>query len=73
VTQSYLGMLTWAAGAFRNASPVALDGDGRCTVKPWHSALLRAAYDPALPAASGDPALALRLAARLPAAMEMPE
>ena len=72
VTQSFLGLLTWAPGAFRSESPVALGEDGLCALKPWHAALLRAAYDPSIPAASADPALALRLAARLPAAMEAP-
>jgi len=67
VTQSLLGLLTWAERAFRAESPVALDESGHCAVKPWHAALLRAAYDPAIPAAFSDPALALRLAARLPA------
>jgi hypothetical protein len=47
-----------------------MDASGHCAIKPWHAALLRAAYDPAIPGASADPSLALRLAARLPSAME---
>lgn len=66
VTQSFQGLLLWAMNAFDGESPTALVADtGRCVVKPWHADLVRAAYDPAIPAASTDAALALRLAARL--------
>ncbi|HSF93557.1 MAG TPA: hypothetical protein VLA52_00910 [Thermohalobaculum sp.] len=66
VTQSFLGILLWTEGAFADESPVALTGeDRRCVVKPWHAALIRAAYDPAIPPAGIDSSLALRLAARL--------
>ena len=66
VTQSFMGMLLWAEGAFTGESPVALAGeDGRCVVKPWYADLLRAAYDPAIPPVGIDSSLALRLAARL--------
>ena len=41
------------------------DDDARAIIDPWHAMLIRAAYDPALPAGSKDPALAMRLAARI--------
>ncbi len=66
VTQSFQGLLLWSMRAFDQESPVALVADtGRCVVKPWHANLVRAAYEPVIPAASAEPALALRLAARL--------
>lgn len=39
--------------------------DPRAVLSPWHARLLKAAYDPTIPAGSKDPALALRLAARI--------
>ena len=38
---------------------------GPAILKPQFADLIRAAYDPALPVASTDPALGLRMAARL--------
>lgn len=37
----------------------------RAVLSPWHARLLKAAYDPTIPAASGETALAMRLAARV--------
>jgi hypothetical protein len=66
VSQSLMGLLLWSERAFADESPVMLDaGTGLCMVKPWHAALIHAAYDPVIPAASAEPALALRLAARI--------
>jgi len=65
VGQAVQAMLLWSDGAFMEESPLAATGDGRFLVKPVHGALLRAAYDPALPAASRDPALARDLAGRM--------
>jgi hypothetical protein len=66
VSQSLMGLLLWSESAFSDESPVALIAEtGRCVVKPWHANLIRAAYDPVIPAASAEPALALRLAARV--------
>jgi hypothetical protein len=42
-----------------------LRAGGPAILKPQIADLIRAAYDPALPVASVDPALSLRLAARL--------
>ncbi|MEM7239664.1 MAG: hypothetical protein AAF501_17800 [Pseudomonadota bacterium] len=65
VSQCYQGILMWSDHAFTSESPIALIDDGRCIVKPWYADLVRAAYDPVLPAAGDDPALSLRLAARM--------
>ena len=67
VGQSVMGLLLWSDEAFTGAgeSPIARVEGARTVVKPWHADLIRAAYDPALPAESRDPALAHRLAARM--------
>ena len=58
-------MLLWSDGAFRTTSPLAVLGDGTTVVRPEISALLRAAYDPVMPAVADDASHALRLAARM--------
>jgi hypothetical protein len=66
MSQSLMGILLWSRRAFDGESPVMLAAEtGLCMVKPWHASLIRAAYDPVVPAASAEPALALRLAARI--------
>lgn len=65
VSQCYQGLLLWSDHAFTTESPIALIDEGRCIVKPWYNCILRAAYDPVLPACGDDPSLALRLAARV--------
>lgn len=60
-------MLLWSDTAFREVSALAVAGD-RTILRPEIGALIRAAYDPVMPAAAQDPSHALRLAARLPAA-----
>ncbi|XDA97480.1 hypothetical protein AB1M95_15355 [Sulfitobacter sp. LCG007] len=57
-------VLLWSDRAFKDRSPLAL-ADERVILRPEIAALIRAAYDPVLPAASVDPAHALRLAARV--------
>jgi len=59
--------LTWSPAAFDGAPGVVLSG-GRAVPGPGVSALIRAAYDRSLPDSGTDPSLALRIAARLPAA-----
>ncbi len=69
VTQAVQSLLLWSDRAFAKEGPVAVLAEtGRAIVKPWHARLIRAAYDPVLPARSEDPSLALRLAARMVAA-----
>ncbi|MEM6489340.1 MAG: hypothetical protein AAF677_13915 [Pseudomonadota bacterium] len=61
--QAVQSMLLWSDHAFTAESPVAeIQGVGRALAKPWVQALIRAAYDPALPAATDDPAHATALA-----------
>lgn len=57
-------LLLWGADAFASRSPLAAAGDA-VVLRPEIAGLIRAAYDPAMPSASNDPAQALRLAARL--------
>ncbi len=57
-------VLLWSETAFRDRSPLALAGE-TAILRPEIAGLIRAAYDPVLPAAAQDPAHALRLFARL--------
>jgi hypothetical protein len=60
-------ILLWSDTAFLGTSPLAiLQPGGPAILKPAIADLIRAAYDPVLPAQATDPAHALRLAARLP-------
>ncbi|QDL93678.1 hypothetical protein FDP22_09940 [Paroceanicella profunda] len=66
LSQTVQSLLLWSDTAFRETSALHILGEGRvAAVKPGCAALLRAAYDPALPDASADRATALRLAARI--------
>lgn len=64
LSQMVQAMLLWSDAAFADASPLAIV-EGRAILRPAIADLLRAAYDPVLPAMSCDPAHALRLAARV--------
>lgn len=57
-------MLLWSDRAFADQSSLARHGDG-VVVRPDIADLIRAAYQPAMPAVASDPSHALRLAARL--------
>ena len=57
-------VVLWSDLAFRQRSPLAVAGE-RTILRPEISALIRAAYDPILPAMAMDPSHALRLAARM--------
>lgn len=59
-------MLVWAEGAFRARSPLAVAGD-KVILRPDIAGVIRAAYDPVLPAVARDAAHALRLFARMQA------
>jgi hypothetical protein len=64
--QCLQGLLLWSERAFAAESPIAIaPGGGQAVVKPWYRALIGAAYDAAIPVASAEPALVLRLAARV--------
>jgi hypothetical protein len=59
-------VLLWSDAAFRQSSPLAKAGD-RVILRPDIAGVIRAGYDPVMPAVSRDPTHALRLAARLSA------
>lgn len=69
LTEAALGMLVFDERGASEDRPVIMarfdDGDTRAVLTPWHAKLLKAAYDPTIPAGSKDPALAMRLAARI--------
>ena len=56
-------MLLWSEQAFAEVSPLAIAG-GRTVLRPEIGAVIRAGYDPVMPAVAQDPSHALRLAAR---------
>jgi hypothetical protein len=56
--------LLWSDAAFRDRSPLAVAGE-KTVLRPEIGALIRAAYDPVMPAMADDPAHALRLSARM--------
>lgn len=64
LTQTVQAILLWSDRAFTDASPLARAGE-TTILRPDIAAVIRAAYDPVLPAASTDPEHAYRLAARL--------
>ncbi len=57
-------ILLWSDTAFVGASPLALVA-GVAVLRPDIAAVIRAAYDPVLPAVATDPAHALRIVARM--------
>lgn len=60
-------IVLWSDKAFAEASPLAkVPESGAVILRPDVAGLIRAVYDPVLPALSQDPSHALRLAARLP-------
>ncbi|MCX7567569.1 hypothetical protein OS189_14580 [Sulfitobacter sp. F26169L] len=63
IVQSYL---LWSDEAFKAQSPLAVSGD-TTILRPDIAGLVRAAYDPVLPAAATDASHALRLYARMQA------
>ena len=66
LSQVVQSILLWSDTAFRAASPLArVPGTGATILRPDIAGLIRAAYDPVMPAAADDPAHTLRLASRL--------
>lgn len=61
VVQSFL---LWSDRAFQTQSPLALAGE-RTILRPDIANVIRAAYDPVMPATASDPSHALRLSARV--------
>lgn len=66
LSQAVQSMLVWSDRAFAERSALGQLEDGRVVLRPETAAVLRAAYDPVMPACAQDPSHALRLAARLP-------
>jgi hypothetical protein len=62
--QAVQAILRWSDRAFTDASPLAV-ADGRTILRPDIADVIRAAYNPVMPAVASDPAHALRLSARL--------
>ncbi len=65
LAQGAEAMLSFADGAFSQLSPLARTDGGGVILHPALALLIRAAYDPVLPAAATDPGHALRLIARM--------
>ncbi|MBJ3761282.1 hypothetical protein ILP92_00760 [Maribius pontilimi] len=65
LSQVVQSMLLWSDTAFTDRSPLALVPGGATVLRPEIGALIRAAYDPVMPASASDPSHALRLSARL--------
>ena len=64
LSQAAQTILLWSDMAFRTQSPMAAI-NGTTVLRPEIAAVIRAAYDPVMPAVSQDPSHALRLAARV--------
>ena len=64
LSQAVQTILLWSDSAFHDRSALADAGAG-VILRPGFGALIRAAYDPVLPAMAKDPAHALQLAARV--------
>ena len=58
--------LLWSERAFRDSSPLAVAGE-QTILRPEIAGVIRAGYDPVLPAVAHDPSHALRLFARMEA------
>lgn len=65
LSQVVQSMLLWSDVAFTDQSPLGQLEDGRVVLRPDIGALIRAAYDPVMPAMADDASHALRLAARM--------
>ncbi len=65
LAQAAQAFLLWSDTAFKTRSPLADLGKGHVVLHPEVSALLKAAYDPILPAIAKDACHALRLFARM--------
>ena len=64
-SETFQSLLTFGENAFDAQSPIAMiKANNLCIVKPEYAAVVRAAYDPALPVATEDPSHALRVSAR---------
>ena len=69
LSQAVQSIVLWSDVAFTESSPLALV-DGKAVLRPDIAAVIRAVYDPVMPAVAQDASHALRLAARIGAAGE---
>ncbi|MGR3494966.1 hypothetical protein [Citreimonas sp.] len=58
-------IVLWSDTAFTDRSPLGQLEDGRVVLRPEIGALIRAVYDPVMPAVAQDPSHALRLSVRI--------
>ena len=65
LSQAVQSILLWSDTAFTEVSPLAQAPGGHTILRPAIAAVVRAAYDPVLPAVADDPSHALRLFARI--------
>ena len=66
LVQAVQVIVLWSDRAFATHSPLVRAGEGGVAVlRPELAGLIRAGYDPVMPAVARDPSHALRLAARL--------
>lgn len=65
LSQMVQSILLWSDKAFASQSPLARTPDGQTVLRPDIAGVIRAAYDPVMPAMAQDSSHALRLAARL--------
>lgn len=65
LAQAVQSMLVWSDQAFCDTSALGRLDDGRVVLRPEIADVLRAAYDPVMPACAQDKSHALRLGARL--------
>ena len=65
LSQAVQTIVLWSEAAFAQRSPLAILPGGKTVLRPEIADLVRAAYDPVLPAAAADPSHALRLSARI--------
>lgn len=70
LSQAVQSILLWSDAAFQDQSPLALLEGETAVIRPEVGALIRASYDPVMPAMAQDPSHALRLSARMQIALE---
>jgi len=69
LSQAVQSIVLWSDVAFKDASPLALV-EGNAVLRPGIANVIRAVYDPVMPAVAQDASHALRLAARVTAQAE---
>jgi hypothetical protein len=67
LSQAVQTILLWSDTAFTDSSPLAITPEGTALLKPEIATVIRASYDPVLPAKANDTSHALRLSARMKA------